>query len=453
MLDNGAAFELEGFEADFAHDLFTLRRPESWLIIPEGNGKTTFLSLLALYFGDYTQTAMVPIAASSREQAEIMYRQAEGLIARSPEFAKRFRAYDGYRRIKCERTGGRIQVYAADDRTADGIIPGGIALIDELHRLRDMRLVRTWRGKLKKRSALMVGISTAGEPGSEFEEVRAQMKRRATEITIDGCRTRAVGDRSVIHDFAVPTIEAAEDLEVVAQANPLSANTVEVLREALEAPSMTKEHWLRFNCNIAALEQGSAIPPLDWAKCAVPGLEIPDGTPVYIGLDLGWKWDTTAIVPVAPGDPLRVGRPTILVPPRDGSSLAEESIEAAIFEMRDRWKVLGLVFDRNAGGHQLAQRLEKHHGMTVIDHSQDPAPMSIAAERLYEAVREQRLQHPEDPALTAHVLAAARKATSGEKWRLVKAKQPIDAAIALAMAATIAMFPPVRERPGIEVFS
>jgi hypothetical protein len=41
--------------------------------------------MLGLYFGDYTPSAMIPIAASSREQAEIMYRQAEGLVARSPE--------------------------------------------------------------------------------------------------------------------------------------------------------------------------------------------------------------------------------------------------------------------------------------------------------------------------------------------------------------------------------
>jgi phage terminase large subunit-like protein len=124
---------------------------------------------------------MIPIAASSREQAEIMYRQAEGLVSRSPELRPRFRAYDGYRRIKCLRTGGRIQVFAADDRTGDGIIPGGLALVDELHRHRDLKLYRTWRGKLEKRGAQLIAISTAGEPGGEFEETRDRIKKtRAT---------------------------------------------------------------------------------------------------------------------------------------------------------------------------------------------------------------------------------------------------------------------------------
>jgi phage terminase large subunit-like protein len=132
--------------------------PEAWLILPEGNGKTTFLGELALYYGDYTPSAMVPIAASSREQAEILYRQAAGIVQRSPELRSRFRAYDGYRRIKCHRTDGRIQVFAADDRTGDGIIPGGLAIVEELHRHRDLRLYRTWRGKLGKRGAQLAGF-------------------------------------------------------------------------------------------------------------------------------------------------------------------------------------------------------------------------------------------------------------------------------------------------------
>src|SRR5690349_6334513 len=107
VLDDGEPFILRDFQEEIAADVFS-GFPEAWLILPEGSGKTTFLALLGLYFGDYTPSAMIPIAASSREQAEIMYRQAEGLVTRSPELRPRFRAYDGYRRIKCLRTGGRI---------------------------------------------------------------------------------------------------------------------------------------------------------------------------------------------------------------------------------------------------------------------------------------------------------------------------------------------------------
>jgi phage terminase large subunit-like protein len=91
--------------------------------VPEGNGKTTFMAAWRLYYGDYKPSAMVPIGASSREQAEILYRQAEGFVLRTKGLRERFKCQEGYRRIKCLRTGGRIQVFAADDRTGDGIIP------------------------------------------------------------------------------------------------------------------------------------------------------------------------------------------------------------------------------------------------------------------------------------------------------------------------------------------
>jgi phage terminase large subunit-like protein len=80
--------------------------------------------------------------------------------------------------------GGRLQVFAADDRTGDGIIPGGIALVDELHRHRDLRLYRVWVGKLVKRGAQIVTISTAGS------------RRRSSRRPASGSRRRRLTFRS-----------------------------------------------------------------------------------------------------------------------------------------------------------------------------------------------------------------------------------------------------------------
>src|SRR5688572_12100100 len=68
VLDNGEPFVLHDFQEQIAEDIFA-GFPEAWLILPEGSGKTTFLALLGLYYGDYTPSAMIPIAAASREQA------------------------------------------------------------------------------------------------------------------------------------------------------------------------------------------------------------------------------------------------------------------------------------------------------------------------------------------------------------------------------------------------
>jgi hypothetical protein len=104
-----------------------------------------------------------------------------------------------------------MQVMAADDRSGDGIIPGGIAILDELHRHKDLALYRTWMGKLVKRGAQLVVISTAGEVGSEFELERTALRQARPRSSDDhgGCFVRAekrVGEKklAVLHEWAVP---------------------------------------------------------------------------------------------------------------------------------------------------------------------------------------------------------------------------------------------------------
>jgi len=78
-----------------------------------------------------------------------------------------------------------------------------------------------------------------------------------------------------------------------------------------------------------------------------------------------------------------------------------------------------------------------------VAHSQKPAPMAQAAERFYAAVREGKLRHPRDDALTRHVLNAHSKRTDDGRWRFVKenkqSKKHIDALIAAAMAHNVAV--------------
>jgi len=64
-----------------------------------GVGKTTLIAGLGLYGLRFAEDAMIPVAASTRDQAKIMYRQAKGFLRRSqlndPGFE--FEAFDGYR--------------------------------------------------------------------------------------------------------------------------------------------------------------------------------------------------------------------------------------------------------------------------------------------------------------------------------------------------------------------
>src|SRR5689334_5713242 len=89
-LDNGKPFELEPFQEAFLKDFFSGYR-ESWLLVPEGNGKTTLLAALALYHVEHVPSAWVPVAASARDQAQILYRQAAGFVQRAKHLNNHFK--------------------------------------------------------------------------------------------------------------------------------------------------------------------------------------------------------------------------------------------------------------------------------------------------------------------------------------------------------------------------
>jgi phage terminase large subunit-like protein len=83
-----------------------------------------------------------------------------------------------------------------------------------------------------------------------------------------------------------------------------------------------------------------------------------------------------------------------------------------------------------------ALRLERDHGLALVEWPQTLTRMTICSERLHALVVEQRLRHPGDRELDAHVAAAVAQPTP-RGWRLTKSSEAsqIDGAIALAMAA------------------
>jgi phage terminase large subunit-like protein len=440
VLDNGESWDPEGFQLEIVADVFT-GVEEFWVVIPEGNAKTTLMAGVALYHGDYTPTAEALLAAASRDQAGLLFNQAAGFVERSEGFKSRFKVFEGYRRIKCLRSGGRLQVFAADDRTGDGVIPT-LGLIDEPHRARNLALVRTWRGKLAKRNGQLGLLSTAGEPGTEFEDARARSIADAIEITVDGCHTRARGENSVLHDWSVPTTGDVEDLALVKDANPLSTITEESLRKKRSSPTMTETHWRRFVCNQAARSDQSAINAAEWSALGTDD-SIPEGVPVWLGVDFGWKHDTTAIVPlwVKDDEHRMFGVPTILTPPRDGSFLEPEVVKAAFRTIQTRNPITEVVMDPDRAA-EIAAWLRDDLGVEPTEHGQG-AEMFDAYEKFMEALRNGWISHPRDPEFTEHVLNAVAKVLPDGRTRFDRPstsraqagqrRRVIDALIAAAM--------------------
>ena len=130
-----------------------------------------------------------------------------------------------------------IEVFAHDPKTGDGVIPYPYALLDELHRHPDMRLWELWAGKLRKRGAQILGITTAGEPETPFENMRDDGPATGrTRGSADGSHLRAAGARArfCTSGWSRRT-RLCGDMAAVKAANPLSTITVETLARGFRA--------------------------------------------------------------------------------------------------------------------------------------------------------------------------------------------------------------------------
>lgn len=420
ILDSGDHWKLEPFQLDFIGDLFE-GRPENWFILPEGNGKTTMIGGLVLYHCEHRIQAYAPVAASSRDQSEILYRQSEGFVLRTPKLAKVFRCLEGYRRIRCDSMRSRVQVFAADAKTGDGVIPT-LAIVEELHRHKDLTLYRTWMGKIRKRKgAQVVAISTAGEPYSDFEETRERIRQLPGAVR-EGARVRAANQQIVIHDWAVPPKSDITDFLVVKAANPFSGVTLETLEADYHSPTMTRAHWARFKCNLPTRAIRSAVSDIEWERAKVPEL-IPDGTPIWLGLDVAWKWDTCAAVPLWPREYhfRLLGPATILTPPRDGTSLAPDQLHAALLEVHRRTPIHTVVMDITRA-EETAAWIRDEIGAEVIEWTQSNENEVLQYEKFMTGLRTGWLKHTGDRGLTRHVMNGVARMLPNGKTRFDRAR-------------------------------
>jgi phage terminase large subunit-like protein len=451
ILDSGDAFVPEQWEIDPIEDYLSGKYKAVLLVVPEGNGKTTLTAAIVLYLLEHQLTPEIPIGSATTTQAETLFRQIEGFIVRSGKLGD-FDLAPGLRRIDSRKTHGHTRVYPHNEKSGDGVIPSA-SVLDEAHLHPDLRLYRTWKGKYRKRKGPLFMISTAGEPGGEFEELRTKILREGERTRVEGPADeyiRAVMGDTVLHDWGVRKLEQVHDFKIVAGANPLQEIDEMEIAEKYAEPEMIEEHWLRKTCNIPTRIEGGGLTGEEWDAMLVKSLEHEKGK-AYGWIDLGWKIDTTSVGVLnwVNQKQRQILDPVVLEPPVD-----EGDIVKAMVELQKRYGVLKWVYDPNAGGQQMVQLLEKGthpdaEGITMkfVEHSQDNAPMALASERLDECVRGKWFEHDGNRKMRMHVLNAVKRSLGAEKFRYDRPpdakgerrkRYPIDALTGLLMANSIA---------------
>lgn len=283
------------------------RYREGLLLVGRGNGKSTLLAGNACYGAskDGERGADVYLLANTRDQAGIIYREAQLQIQSSPALAPHFRPLrDG---IHYDAANSLIQHRASDSRKLDGLNPH-MAIFDELHEYRDYKLINVIRrGMTKRRQPLAIYISTMGTvldgPLMEYYQLAGSM--------LDGQLRPEVADRMLALIYELDAADSVDDSAAWIKANPSMGVLLDEaqLREDWERAKLVpqeRSNFINKQLNIFTLASDVAYVDYDVIERndgVLDEREL-DGATCYGGYDLSASEDFTAaclLFPLADG--------------------------------------------------------------------------------------------------------------------------------------------------------
>ena len=376
------------------------------------------IGCLAVWHLLETEKAAVYLAAASREQARVVYEYARD-FALHPAVAEQ---------IVCRHLelrapdGGHLRVLASDAPKLHGLTPS-LAVVDELHAFGSDDVYLALRTAMAKRpGARMIVISTAGHGA---ESPLAKLRRRALASPVvkrKGALTETHGGTIDMLEWAVPDEADINSDRVVKQANPASWLSAKAL--AAQRAALPEAAFRRYHAGQWVATESAIFPPGAWQACAGDAT-IEPGSEIVVGIDAGKNLSDTAIVWV--DEQLHVGVEVL-----EGERAVSE-IDDVISELASTYSIREVVADPWHVVGALTQAWEQR-GLVVVEWPQFDSRLIPASRRLYEAVTEHRLVHPDDPALNSHVEGSIGRQTR-RGTRIDKARgRNNDAVIALAMA-------------------
>jgi phage terminase large subunit-like protein len=435
QLSQGKPFGLEPFQRLIVGDYFNGIR-ETLVLIPKKNGKTTLLAALALYHVMSTPDADCVIGAASRDQASIMFDQADGFLRRNEGLQQRLVARRGYREIRSKRDAGRIRVLAADVDTADGVIPT-LALVDELGRHKKPDLYGVFRDGLGPRDGQLVGISTAGEhEGTPLGVIRAAAHKLPS--TREGRYLYAHADDAsfALHEWALDDDDDVHDMQLVKQVNPASWQSIDLLSQRHNSPSMMSWQWARLACGIWLSADMRWMDAAAWYEHELEQPFAP-GERITLGFDGSRYSDSTALVACRISDGA-IELLDVWEHPGGGAEweVPGGAVEAAIARAMDDYKVVRGYFDPPLWQSEIEAWARMWGEDPVTKYWTNRARFMAAIERFRTDHASGKIDHVVDERLTAHMLAAQLREARGG-YILAKGRawnDRIDAAISSVLA-------------------
>ncbi len=464
----GKPFVLLPFQRKFILDVYDnpagTRR--AYLSIGRKNGKTALLAalLMAHICGpEARQNSQIVSGALSREQAGIVFDLACKMIRQSPELMGRVRIVPSGKKIVGLGRNVEYKALSAEAGTAHGLSPI-FAILDEVGQVKGDRsafieAIETSQGAYT--DALLIAISTqASTDGDLFSKWLDE----------------PANDTVVKHLYAANQEADVDDWGQIEAANPALGITPSIeymkaqMERAMGSPAFEPSfRWLHMNQRVTA--DAPFVARSVWESCSAAA-SIPEGLPVYLGLDLSSVQDLTALVMMAQIDGVWHTEATFWLPAdgldekakadrvpytlwRDqgfltacpGKTVDLEYVAAHLLEVFERYEVRKLAFDR-WGWSRLEPELLRQ-GMpdwqleeVKSDFGQGFRSMSPALLGLENDLLNQRIAHGNHPVLNMCAANASVASDPAGNRKLVKPKERhrrIDGMVALAMAHSVAV--------------
>ncbi|KVG09883.1 terminase large subunit [Burkholderia thailandensis] len=438
----------------------------SYIEVPRGNAKSTLSSAVGLYMlaADGEGGAEVYSLATTRDQARIVFGDAQMMARRSAGFRSRFGVAVGAHNMNVLASGSKFEALSAEGSTLDGLnIHFGC--VDELHAHKTRTVydvVETGTGK--RNNSLLWVITTAGSNRAGIcYEIRSFVTKLLEGVFEDDSQFGIVYGLDDGDDWTTE--------EALIKANPNWGISVqpEVLvplqAKAMQLPSAVNNfktkhlnEWV--NADTAWMDMRA------WDRCADAALDLDAfaGQPCWIGLDLASKTDIAALKLLfahpeieggyaifgryyLPEDTvmatsnsqyagwMRNGRLTVT----PGNVIDFGWIEADLIEMSSRFQVQAVAFDPFQAT-QLSTRMLAE-GLPMIEVRPTVLNFSEPMKALEALVLQRRLIHDGDPVLgwMASNVVAHLDAKDNIYPRKERPENKIDGIVALIMALSRAL--------------
>jgi phage terminase large subunit-like protein len=323
---DGRPFILEPFQKFILGSIFgwkqsdgTRRFRTAYCEIGKGNGKTPAAAAVGLYglIADDEAAAEIYSAATMREQAGILFRDAKRMVESSP--ALRSMLVIGLNNLLFPRTDSFFRAVSSEHRGLDGKRPH-ITLIDELHEHPTAMVVDKMRAGTKNRKAALIFEIT--NSGFDRETVCWQHHKYSADVLqgltdndswfayvcqLDPC-AKCEAEGQTQPKEGCPDCDQWDDESVWLKANP-GLDTIlprKYLREQVaEAKGMPSKEGIVRRLNFCVWTQAAthAIPMDAWDACRTDcSPEDLRGRECFVGLDIGATSDFTAVALLFPHD-------------------------------------------------------------------------------------------------------------------------------------------------------